>query len=584
MMKWKLGPKILFAAILMWLGSCVIGLIGLDGMRTYNRLFDEANATWKRASEAARVSGLATAAAAEAAATYGAKSADEAALPVNMLLGKLFELNTATGIFMEDVLPDQKPQMAALGRQLQNFIKANNELAEAARAGEFEKAGQLDVANRTNRTAISDMLDSIVRDDSVQVDRLRARIQQFYRTEIQLMALGGLIGVVVLGSLSVYLTQRSIVKPIKRLSAAMTGLAVANAIEAVPGAERGDEIGEMARALLVLQESSVRSEGAREQENRARERRRQRRAETETLVTEFAGGIEEVVDNLLVAARGMDHSAETLSVTTEQTTRQAGEVAASAEATSSATQEMAASAGQLQHSIDEISRQVSKSAEYSQRAVNDVHQTNSIVDTLATTAQRIGEVVALINSIAGQTNLLALNATIEAARAGEAGKGFAVVASEVKNLANQTAKATEEITAQITAIQSVTNETVNGMQRIGTTIQGVHQIAQSIASAVEEQGTATRDIVRQVRAAADGATGLSRTIADVRNANDDTRGAAQAVSVAAQSLTSQAETLNANVDRFVEALKAAGATTGGAFGAAVVATAAEAAAAAVPAA
>jgi methyl-accepting chemotaxis protein len=218
---------------------------------------------------------------------------------------------------------------------------------------------------------------------------------------------------------------------------------------------------------------------------------------------------------------------------------------------------VAAASEQLSASISEISQQVARAASIAGRAVEETKQTDGTVQGLATAAQKIGEVVKLINDIAGQTNLLALNATIEAARAGEAGKGFAVVASEVKSLANQTAKATEDISAQIAAVQAVTKDAVDAIKRIGGTIGEVSAVATSIASAVEEQGAATQEITRNTHEAASRTKDVSGHIAGVSDGAQATGAAAQGVKSAAEALGAQAERLRAQVNDFLAKIRAA---------------------------
>ncbi|MBI3706983.1 MAG: methyl-accepting chemotaxis protein, partial [Proteobacteria bacterium] len=224
---------------------------------------------------------------------------------------------------------------------------------------------------------------------------------------------------------------------------------------------------------------------------------------------------------------------------------------------SSNVQTVAAASEELSASIAEISRQVSHAAGIAVRAVEETKRTDSTVQGLAETAGKIGDVVKLINDIAGQTNLLALNATIEAARAGEAGKGFAVVASEVKSLANQTAKATEDISAQISAVQSVTKDAVDAIKRIGGTIGEVSTIATSIASAVEEQGAATQEITRSTQRAAGRTKDVSESIAGVTKGADATGAAAQGVKSAAETLGQQTERLGSQVNDFLGKIRAA---------------------------
>jgi methyl-accepting chemotaxis protein len=261
-----------------------------------------------------------------------------------------------------------------------------------------------------------------------------------------------------------------------------------------------------------------------------------------------------IVQNVTAAATEMRSSAESMRATAEETSQQSAAVASASEQANTNVKTVAAAAEEMSNSIQEISKQVTKSARISQGAVTQAQHTNNVVQSLATNAQKIGEVVNLINEIASQTNLLALNATIEAARAGDAGKGFAVVAAEVKTLANQTAKATDEIGDQVGAIQGATSEAVKAIQAITTTIGRISEICNGIASAVEEQGAATREIATNVQQAATGTEDVSRNIDGVRQASTETGNAAAQVLSAAQGLSKHAEGLRGQVDAFMKSL------------------------------
>jgi len=272
---------------------------------------------------------------------------------------------------------------------------------------------------------------------------------------------------------------------------------------------------------------------------------------------ELSEKVSAVVKNVSAAATEMRSTAESMSATAEETSRQATTVAAAAEEATTNVQTVASASEEMSASINEINRQVAQSAEIAGKANAEAERTNSTVQGLADAAQKIGEVVDLISEIAEQTNLLALNATIEAARAGEAGKGFAVVASEVKNLANQTAKATEDIATQVSEMQSVTGDAVGAIRTIAETIGEINQIAETISTAVGEQGSATQEIAENTQQAASGTQQVSSNITGVTQASGETGAAAQEVLTAADELSKQAEALNGEIEVFIKNVRAA---------------------------
>ena len=271
----------------------------------------------------------------------------------------------------------------------------------------------------------------------------------------------------------------------------------------------------------------------------------------------LASSIKEVVEVVASASTEMETTAQSMSATAEETSRQASAAAAGVEQATTNVQTVASAAEELSSSITEVARQVGESAKVARNAVDEADRTNAQVEGLVEAAQKIGEVVSLISDIAEQTNLLALNATIEAARAGEAGKGFAVVASEVKSLANQTAKATEEISSQIGAIQGATGDAAQAIKGIGETIQKVDEIASSIASAVEQQSAATQEIARNAQQDASGTTEVSANVQGVTQAAGETGAASTQVLDSASQLSKQSELMRAQVERFLAQVHAA---------------------------
>jgi len=350
---------------------------------------------------------------------------------------------------------------------------------------------------------------------------------------------------------------RGISAPIAKLTVAMRRLADHDIMTEIPGLGRGDEIGGMAATLQVFKDNMIKvGELTAEQERTKVAAASAQRTSLNDAANVFEAKVGGLVSLLSSGATELRATAETMSSTATETNRQATTVAAAAEEASVGVQTVAAAAEQLTASIAEISRQVAQSSRITGKAVEDTRRTDTIVRALAEGAQKIGQVVELITSIAGQTNLLALNATIEAARAGDAGKGFAVVASEVKSLATQTAKATDDIGAQIAQIQSATAEAVQAIRGISTTIEEVSVIATTIAAAVEEQGAATAEIARNVHQTAASAQDVTNNIAGVKRAANDTGAAAGHVLQAASDLSQQAEQLTTEVGGFVAGIRA----------------------------
>ncbi|MGA1854429.1 methyl-accepting chemotaxis protein [Azospirillum sp. 11R-A] len=420
--------------------------------------------------------------------------------------------------------------------------------------GEFDKTAE----------AITDSLEALVsKTDTAaaaeiaklnrSIDTVRADVDSLKLVVIA----GGLIGLVACLGTAIMMT-RGVTRPLSAMTDAMHRLAEGDSTVIVPAEGRSDEIGAMASALVVFKGNAIEKRRLEEEQRnadlRAEEERIQAMRQLADRLEQRIGGILRTVAG---EARVLQQAAKMMTDTADQTNLRSEAVAAATQQTSASVETVAAAAEELSASVGEIGRQVSQSTGIAEEAVERARHANTKVDGLAAAARQVGDVVQLINSIASQTNLLALNATIEAARAGEAGKGFAVVASEVKNLANQTAKATEEISAQITAIQAATGEAVSDIQGITRVIESMNDIATGIAGAVSQQAAATGEIARNAQQASTGTRDVNHNITGVSAAAGETGTAAKNVLNASTTLSQEAVAMERQLAEFLAQLRAA---------------------------
>ncbi len=420
-------------------------------------------------------------------------------------------------------------------------------------AGKFDELAQ-HVAQKVNPLFVKAKVDAD-KLTAIEIAEARTAFESAESSYIMTtgMTIGMLLAGVVLGGLLGLVTIRAVSRPLDRLIGLLQRIAQGEFNNRVI-IDRDDEIGIVLRHLQAMQAKL----GFDREVMRFEEVRRGRRTERlEKLTQAFDADISAVLKSVASASTELQATASSMTATAEETSNQAGAVAAATEEASTNVQTVSAAAEELASSVSEISRQVTHSAAIAQKAVTEADRTNMTVHSLTDEATKVGDVVKLISEIAAQTNLLALNATIEAARAGEAGRGFAVVASEVKSLAEQTAKATDQISSRITAIQSSSGEAVSAIKGITGTINEINEIASAIASAVEEQGSATKEIARTVQQAAVGTNEISSNVSGVQQAAADTGSAAHQVLQASSELSRQSETMRGQVEIFLANIKAA---------------------------
>jgi methyl-accepting chemotaxis protein len=353
-----------------------------------------------------------------------------------------------------------------------------------------------------------------------------------------------------------FLLGRGLSRPLAAITAVMNRLSSGEIDVTIPGSERRDELGTMAAAVDVFRRSMIEARGMRDaQEASKQQAELEKRALQRQMADRFEADVKSVVASVAKATSEMQRVAGEITASVNGTSEQAAAAAAASEEASASVSTVAAATEELASSVTEISRQVTHSSQVADNAVIKAGQTTEMVGSLASAAEKIGDVLRLIGAIASQTNLLALNATIEAARAGEAGRGFAVVASEVKELASQTAKATDEIAGQVAAIQSATGECVTAIGGISDTIREISGIATTIAAAVEQQGSATREIARSVQQAATGTSEVSLNVTGASQSADRSRALADNVLAATGQLGRQADALHESVDTFLAGLR-----------------------------
>ena len=455
------------------------------------------------------------------------------------------------------VIPENRARLEQTRELLNRYRGVEERVLELSRAGQLKEAGDAAVAGAPAIDRARQLMREIEEAASAVGEAAAERTRLAAVGAEKLLIAAPAIGIPLGLGIAMLIVLRGVTGPLRRLSGQASRLAEGQLDHLAEGAERGDEVGEIARGLETLRLAAQRARQLEAEVEQARAQAAEdRRTAMLGLADSFESSVGGVIGIVASASTELEQTARQMSVSAKEAGTKAGEAAQGTETASQGVNTVAAAAEELSASISEISRQVSQSATVARQAVEEAKRTDSTVEALAASAARIGEVVRLISDIAGQTNLLALNATIEAARAGEAGKGFAVVAGEVKALASQTAKATEEIGRQIAEMRGATDGAVTAVRGIATTIARIDEIASAIAAAVEEQGAATREISGSVQRAAQGTARVTESVAGVDRAANDTGAAATQVLAAAGELSRQAEGLRTEVGRFLNTVRA----------------------------
>ncbi|HEY3678032.1 MAG TPA: HAMP domain-containing methyl-accepting chemotaxis protein [Bradyrhizobium sp.] len=450
------------------------------------------------------------------------------------------------------VLGESVQKLLAFGEGKAGVFKIRQKELDASDYGDviLEETGKLNIGLGIS---VQQLVDGVRKETDASTWQARKKIS--FATLVMLgLGVATLVGSVLFVWLYV---GRNILRRIRNLQRSMQLLSDGDLQSEIYQSSQHDEIASMASSLQIFRESMIEARSLSADQDKDRVAKAERASRMESRIVEFEATVRTALDNLQQSAGSMQATAESMTATADQSSSLVSAVASAAEETSVNVQTVSSGTEELSSSIAEIGRQVVSSAEIARKAVAEAGATDTTMQGLADNAARISVVIDLIQTIASQTNLLALNATIEAARAGEAGRGFAVVASEVKNLASQTAKATDEIRAQIASMQSVTNSAVGAIRSISNTIGEINEVTTAIASAVEEQGAATREIARNIQHAAGGTSDVSSNIVGVSTATAEAGTAANEVLNASGALRREAETLRSEIDVFLSSIRAA---------------------------
>ncbi len=451
---------------------------------------------------------------------------------------------------------EQKEDLQKIKTIQNEFADYIQDVRELQQNGPFTESGQQILQKASEQAVLiretSDALSASLSNNSEK--EAKAAEDQIESLNLWSVIIG--IFSLILGVALWWLTSRSIVGPVQAMTSAMEKLANGDLSVDVPALDRGDEIGAMARTVEVFKENALQVEALRkDQEEAAVRTAKDRKKAIEDMATAFENSVMGIVKTVSSSSTELHATAQSMSAAAQESTAQAAGVSSAASLATTNVETVASAAEELNASILEIGRQVQDAAKISTTAASETERANALVQALSEAADKIGGVIQLINDIATQTNLLALNATIEAARAGEAGKGFAVVAGEVKNLAGQTAKATEEIGQQIATVQEDTNRAVHAIRGIGEVIQQVYDITNMITQSVSQQSMATREITISIQQAAEGTAEVSSNIQGVTQSAESTGAAATQVLSSSQDLAQNAARLHDEVETFILQLR-----------------------------